>query len=134
MKKANTSYIFFDGYCNLCNASVDFIVRRDRKRSFYYASLQGDTASKILADKPELHGKDSIVLLENGKVYTESSAVLRISLKMSALWPLMSIFLIVPKFIRDGVYRFVARNRYKWFGKRDTCRVPTEEESHQFLP
>lgn len=125
--------ILFDGVCNLCNASVDLVMRNDSDAVFRFASLQSDVAERIL----EPYGRDpnllgSIILVDDG-VYRESDAVLRIARRMDGAWPLIYVFIIVPRFIRDPVYRWIARNRYRWFGKRDTCRLPTPEERDRFL-
>ncbi|NNF04208.1 MAG: thiol-disulfide oxidoreductase DCC family protein [Rhodothermales bacterium] len=125
--------ILFDGVCNLCNASVDRVIRNDQAAVFRFASLQSQAARRLL----EPHDVDpdrleSIVLIDNG-IHRESAAVLRIARRMDGFWPLLGIFAVVPAFIRDPVYRWVARNRYRWFGKRDTCRIPTPEERARFL-
>lgn len=126
--------IFFDGVCNLCNASVDFIIRRDRHGVFRFASLQSDAARERLpASYVDSGTFETIVLYENGQIYDRSTAALRISRHLSDAWPLFSVFLVLPRFLRDPVYRFISRNRYKWFGKSDTCRIPTPEERALFL-
>jgi predicted DCC family thiol-disulfide oxidoreductase YuxK len=135
----NTKYnqeriIFFDGVCNLCNSSVDIVIRKDKKALFKYASLQSGFAEQLLTKQgvnPD--DLDSIVLFENGKIYQKSTAALKIAGKMSGIYPLLGLFWIVPSFIRDGVYNWIARNRYKWFGKKETCRVPTAQERALFL-
>jgi len=126
--------IFFDGVCNLCNGAVQFVIKRDRKSYFKFAALQSDFAQNELA-KYQLkvkHG-DSFVLLENGKVHEQSTAALRVAKKLNGLWPLLYVFIIVPPFIRNAVYRFVGRNRYKWFGKQESCWVPTPNLKRRFL-
>lgn len=127
--------IFFDGICNLCNGAVQFIIRHDKRKTYRFASLQSEFAQKLLnkfrikiTEPPQ-----SILLMRNGKTYGESTAALRIAQKLGGGWKLLSIFLIIPKFISDALYRFVARNRYKWFGKRDTCMIPTPELKERFL-
>lgn len=127
------SVIFFDGVCNLCNGAVQFVIERDPKNRFKFAALQSDYAAKELstANLKVQHG-DSFVLLENGKVYEQSSAALRVARKLGGLWPLLYGFIIVPLFIRNAIYKFVARNRYKWFGKQESCWVPTPELKSKF--
>lgn len=125
--------VLFDGYCNLCNGAVQFIMKRDKKEQFYFASLSWPIAKNVLADFPEFSEVDSILVYKDGKLYDQSSAALKIAAKLGALWPLMGVFWIVPKFIRDGVYAFIARNRYKWFGKKDTCMIPERDVSYRFL-
>lgn len=128
------SVIFFDGICNLCNGAVQFIIERDEKNIFKFAPLQSDFAAQELITfnfNPNQLG--SILLLENGKIYTKSTAALRISKKLNGLWPMMYAFIVVPRFIRDAVYDFIAKNRYKWFGKQESCWVPTAELKSKFL-
>ena len=126
--------IFFDGVCNLCNRSVQFVIKRDRAKKFRFASLQGKTAALTL---PKLNissaEADSFILLENDKVYTRSTAALRVLRELGGLWKLFYVFIIVPPFIRDGIYNFIARKRYKWFGKREECMIPTPELKERFL-
>lgn len=126
--------IFFDGFCNLCSGAVQFVIKRDSQGLFRFASLQSDYAASALKQfELEPVQADSIVLLENGKVYQRSTAALRIAKKLKGLWPLLYGFIILPRFIRDGVYNFIAKNRYKWFGKQESCWVPTPELKERFL-
>jgi predicted DCC family thiol-disulfide oxidoreductase YuxK len=126
--------VFFDGVCNLCNASVDFLVRRDRERHLRYASLQSDIGQRMLADVGLPTSEfGSFIYLDRGRLHMRSSGAIRVAMRLGGLWTLMGIFLVVPPFIRDAVYDGVARNRYRWFGKRDTCRLPTAEERDLFL-
>ncbi len=126
--------ILFDGVCNLCNGAVTFIIKRDKKNLFKFATLQSEIAEELLiaklSDKELL---DSIVLIENGKQYTKSSAALRIAKNLSGAYPLLYIFMVIPKFLRDWVYSIIAKNRYKWFGKKDACMIPTPELKKKFL-
>jgi predicted DCC family thiol-disulfide oxidoreductase YuxK len=124
--------IFFDGICGLCNKAVDFIIRHDHRRKFRYAPLQGKTALCFLpADI--ITGVNTLVYCRKGRLFTRSSAVIRISQDLGGLWRLMMVFLVVPPFLRDGLYDFVAGRRYKWFGKRESCRLPAQEERLLFL-
>lgn len=126
--------VLFDGVCNLCNSTVDFVIRFDRRKLVKFASLQDPFGQKILHESQrDDESFDSIVFWDNGTIYTYSSAVLQIAKYMGGVWPLLQIFRLVPPFIRDAVYRFVARNRYYWFGKRDTCRIPSAEEKSRFM-
>jgi len=125
--------VLFDGYCNLCNGAVQFILKRDKKSYFYFASLSWPVAEPILNSSEELREVDSIILYEGEKVFTKSSAALKIASKLGGLWPAMNVFWVLPKFLRDPVYNFIARNRYKWFGKKDTCMMPESDVSHRFL-
>lgn len=128
------SLILFDGVCNFCNASVNFIIRRDPKGVFRFAPLQSEAGKKTL-QKFHLSTTDldTMVLIEGDRFFTRSSAGLRIARRLTGLWPLLFIFIIIPKFLRDAVYNLVARNRYKWWGKRDACMVPTPEVKKRFL-
>ncbi len=125
--------IFFDGYCNLCNSSVDFIVRHDRKRKFRFASLQSEAAKHLIGDGPiALDDPSSFVLYINQKQKTQSTAALRVLTGLGLPYCLAGIFFIVPRFIRNWAYRKISKNRYAWFGKKETCRLPTEEERGLF--
>ncbi len=126
--------IIFDGVCNLCNKSVQFILKRDRKKQFRFTTLQGKTAQSLL-DKSGLTTDElnSFILVEKGKIYTRSTGALRLCRKLSGAWPLLYGFLIVPRFIRDAVYKWIARNRYKWFGKKETCMIPDVSIKSRFL-
>lgn len=126
--------VLFDGVCNLCNDSVNFVIDHDPAAYFKFASLQSDEAGALLAQYGlEAGYLESIVLVEAGRVYRNSSAALRIARKLSWAWPLLYAFVVVPRPVRDWVYDWVARNRYKWFGKRDQCRLPTPELRSRFL-
>lgn len=127
--------IFFDGICNLCNASVQFVITHDKKNHFTFTALQGDYTKETLPEyRVDLQKLNTVLLLENGKLYTKSSAALRIAKKLSGLFPLLYIFYAVPKFIRDWFYDIIAQNRYKWWGKQESCWVPTAELKSKFYP
>lgn len=126
--------ILFDGVCNLCNGAITFIIKRDKKDVFRYAPLQSEIGKKLAAKHDiDLQKVDSIILMTNNKAVSKSTAALRIAQQLSGAWPLFIVFLIVPTFIRNGVYDFIARNRYKWFGKKDACMIPTPELKSKFL-
>lgn len=126
--------VLFDGVCNLCNATVKFIIKRDRAARFKFAPLRSSyTASLFRKLNFHSNGTDSIVLLESGKLYVRSAAALNIARRLDGLWPLLYAFIIVPRFIRDAVYDFVARNRYRWFGKKEYCEVPASGMKGRFL-
>lgn len=125
--------ILFDGVCNLCNGFVNFIIRRDQKDYFRFASLQSEAAEKLLSDYEVSEQLKTIILIENGKVYKRSGAALRICRHLSAGWPLCYAFIIIPAFLRDGIYNLVAKYRYRWFGKKEQCMVPTPELRSKFL-
>lgn len=124
--------VFFDGVCNLCNAAVQFILKRERSPSLLFAPLQGETFRNTVHEQ---NLPDSIVLWEKGSLYTESSAVLRIAQHLRQPWPFLAAAgKIFPEFLRNAVYRLVARLRYRWFGKRESCYLPTPELRARFLP
>ncbi|WP_111671456.1 thiol-disulfide oxidoreductase DCC family protein [Algoriphagus litoralis] len=130
----NKSVILFDGVCNLCNASIDFIIKRDKKDKFRVGALQEEAGKKLLSKfqvNPEY--LDSLVLVEEDQVYFRSTAALRIARNLSGLWPLLYGFIILPSGIRDLIYDWIGKNRYRWFGKKNTCRLPTPEERAKFL-
>ena len=127
--------ILFDGVCNFCNYWVNFAIKRDKKKKLRFAPLQGEAAKKLLYQ----FGLDtstfsSVILIDNGKAYTQSSAAFRICKYLDGGWRLVYGLMIIPKFIRDFLYNIIARNRYKWFGKRKECMVPTPEMIERFLP
>ncbi|MBX7244076.1 MAG: thiol-disulfide oxidoreductase DCC family protein [Candidatus Sumerlaeaceae bacterium] len=126
--------ILFDGVCNLCNRTVQFIIRRDPNGYFQFAPLQSETAHKLLVScgVPIVDMK-SVVLIEGGKAYLKSDAALGISRKLSGPWKLFAVLLNVPRFLRDPVYDFIANRRYDWFGRRAECMVPTPELKARFL-
>jgi predicted DCC family thiol-disulfide oxidoreductase YuxK len=128
-----TAIILFDGVCNLCNSSVQFIIKRDPQVYFYFASLQSEYGKQYIS-KFELDSNlDSIILIENGKAYVQSTAALRVCKQLSSPWKLLAISLIIPVPIRNLLYKFIAKNRYKWFGKREMCMIPTPAQRKRFL-
>lgn len=131
-----TSIVLFDGVCNFCNASVQFIIDHDPDGRFRFAPLQSDVAKALLAERgvtlPE-GDPDTIILIEGDRVHTRSGAALRIAAHLSSAWKLFAGFLIVPWFLRDLVYALIGKTRYRFFGKTDACRVPTPELRARFL-
>lgn len=126
--------ILFDGVCNFCNAIVNFIIRQDRKNVFLFAALQSESGKKLLEQYHiNWQRSDSFVVIENDKAYIKSNATLKLYAKLPWYWGWTQIFWIVPKFIRDWIYSVIARNRYKWFGKKDECMVPSQEVKQRFL-
>lgn len=126
--------VFFDGLCNFCNGAVQFIIKRDVKNIFKFASLQSNYAQNELNKfNIDLNAPNSFVLLLNGKVYQQSTAALMVTKQLSGLWPLLYALIVVPRFIRDWVYSIFAKNRYKWFGKQESCWVPRPELKDKFL-
>lgn len=130
----NKSIILFDGVCNLCNSSVNFIIKHDKKEQYLFASLQSDAAKEILLqfDIKKIPF-DSILLIYEDKIYEKSTAAILISKHLTNGYQLLYGLIIVPKFIRDSFYSLVAKNRYNWFGKRQTCMIPSNEIIKRFL-
>lgn len=126
--------VLFDGVCNLCNGAVQFVIKRDRKQKFTFASLQSAVAKHYInqfqVTGPDL---DSILLIKNGKIYDRSAAVLEIARELSGLWPLLYAFKIIPRVLRDTLYGWIAKNRYRLFGKKDHCLIPTPELKARFI-
>jgi len=126
--------VLFDGVCNLCNASVGFIIDRDRRGYFSFAALQSEVGRRRLASyRRPGETLDTVVLLEGGRVYTRSRAALRIARRLDGLWPLLFALSVLPEPIADAAYGWIARNRYRWFGRSESCRVPTPELRARFL-
>lgn len=125
--------LFFDGVCGLCNRFVDFILRHDRRRVLQMAPLQGETASRALSDGDRA-SLSTVVLLRGGRIYRRSAAVVRVLWDMGRVWTIAGALLwCVPRPLRDIGYNLVASNRYRLFGKKETCRLPTPEERERVL-
>ncbi|SRX73767.1 thiol-disulfide oxidoreductase DCC family protein [Aequorivita antarctica] len=126
--------ILFDGVCNLCNGAVTYIIKHDKKNVFKFAALQSEIGKQLVAKfNIDTEKVDSIILIDDEKHYEKSSAALHITKNLSGAYPLLFGFMIVPKFIRNAVYDYIARNRYKWFGKKESCMIPTKELKAKFL-
>lgn len=125
--------VLFDGVCNLCNGAVRFILKRDRAGYFSFASLQSAAAGRALAEHGLAPALNSIVLIEGGRLYQSSDAVLRIARRLGAPWSWAYAAVVVPRPLRDWLYRIIARNRYRWFGRREACMLPTPELRGRFL-
>ena len=134
IKAENKKIVLFDGVCNLCSSSVQFILKKDKKDQFLFGSLQGEAGQQYLKqfNLPE-DTFNSFMLVEDKTLYTRSTAALRMLKHLGGGWSLLYAFIIVPKFIRDAVYNLVAKNRYKWFGKKDACWIPTPALKAKFL-
>tara|TARA_R110002124_G_scaffold138576_6_gene302103 strand:- start:34723 stop:35130 length:408 start_codon:yes stop_codon:yes gene_type:complete len=132
--KSEHKIILFDGVCNLCNSTVVRVIKNDKSDLFRFTTLQGAVGQVIVTE----HGidtakTDSIILIDNKKAFTKSTAALRIARDLSGAYPLLYGFIIIPKPIRDWVYDYIAKNRYKWYGKKDSCMIPTPELKKKFL-
>ena len=126
--------IMFDGVCNLCNASVQFIIARDHEALFRFASLQSDAGQEVLRRFAlPVADFDSFVYLRDGKVYQRSTAALYMLKDIGGFWKITYVFMLIPRPLRDFVYDTIAKYRYKWFGKRDVCMVPTKDLKKRFL-
>jgi predicted DCC family thiol-disulfide oxidoreductase YuxK len=126
--------VLFDGVCNLCNASVTWILRRDGRARFQFASLQSNVArERLAAAHAPAELPDSIVLIDEDGVHTRSTAALRVARGLGFPWSMAAVFFVLPRFVRDALYDVVARNRYRWFGKRETCALPRPEWASRFL-
>lgn len=126
--------ILFDGVCNFCNNIVKFVIKRNNKSTIHFGALQSEAGRKLLEQyKFPLDDMQTIIFIENGIAYTKSTAALRVCRHLRGLWPFCYGFIIVPGFIRDGIYNWIAKNRYKWFGVRQECMIPTPEMKTRFL-
>ncbi len=127
-----SAIILFDGVCNFCNSSVNFIIEKDTKNYYKFTPLQSDIGMKFVATF-NLHEIDSVILVEDEKAYTHSTAALRIAKQLGGILSVMYVFIIIPRFIRDFFYKLFAKNRYRFFGKKDECMIPTPEIRAKFL-
>ncbi|MBP6688204.1 MAG: thiol-disulfide oxidoreductase DCC family protein [Lacibacter sp.] len=126
--------VLFDGVCNFCNFWIQFALKRDRLRKLKFGSLQGATAQQILPQ----HNIDpailtSVIFIEDGVAYRESTAALKVCKHLDGGWKLLYAFIIIPAFLRDGIYKWIGRNRYKWFGKQESCMLPTPAQRARFV-
>lgn len=126
--------VFFDGLCVLCNRSVNFLLKYDKRKRLKFASLQSEFARIFFESKKfDLKAKDSIVFYTGGRTYIKSTAVIRISCCLGLPWSTAGLLWIIPRPFMDLVYDYISKNRYKWFGKRDTCRLPDESDKSRFI-
>ncbi len=126
--------ILFDGVCNYCNSMVNFVIKQDKKKVFKFAALQSDSGQKLLKQyNLPTESFNSFILIDNGKVYQSSAAGLTVLKKLPWYWKWSQAFWIIPTFMRNAVYNIIAKNRYKWFGRKDTCMVPYQVVRDRFL-
>jgi len=130
-RKGVKKVVLFDGVCGMCNRSVNLLMSIDKRNLLLFSPLQGEFAARKA--KEETEDLDTILFFDNGKIYKRSTAVLRILTQLGGVWSIARIFLLFPSIVRDAFYRWIANNRYKWFGKSDACRLPTKEEREKFL-
>jgi predicted DCC family thiol-disulfide oxidoreductase YuxK len=135
MKGDGEKIVLYDGVCNLCDAAVRFVLERDSRETLRFAALQGNFARALLARHgiPAPAEPESILLFENGRVFSRSDAALRIARHLDFPWKLAAVFLLFPRRLRDFVYAWVARNRYRWFGKNDACLLPSPKWKDRFI-
>jgi predicted DCC family thiol-disulfide oxidoreductase YuxK len=122
--------IFYDGLCGLCDKSVQFILKHDKHERFLFCALQSNYAQEVLGNNISF---DSFILYDNGKVYTQSTGALLTLKKLGGFWQLLYALVVIPAFIRNTVYKYIAKNRYQWFGKYDVCKVPTPQQKKSFI-
>jgi predicted DCC family thiol-disulfide oxidoreductase YuxK len=138
MEKPHRNIVFFDGVCGLCNGFVNFCLRHDQQKALHFATIQGNTFKQLLADHPEMADVESMFLVReqhgSSRIYTHSNAALHTLGLLGMPWSLASVLLVIPRFLRDPVYRVIAAVRYRLFGKSQACRVPEPAESDRFLP
>lgn len=129
-----TFYVLFDGVCNLCNGTVQFIIRNDRRGRFRFAALQSEAGRELLLQYqlPE-KALNTVVLIAGGRAFTRSTAALEIARRLDGAWPICYAAVALPRFLRDSAYNFIARNRYRWFGKQEACMMPSPELKQRFL-
>lgn len=130
----NDKIILFDGVCNFCNSSVNFILKRDKHRVFKFAPFQSQAAEDLLKNADERYKKmDSFIFIDEGKIYNKSTGALRVLKYLPGLWPLLYGLIIVPAFLRDPFYNLIYRKRFQWFGRQESCMIPTPEVRSRFL-
>ena len=133
-KSKTQPIVLFDGLCHFCDHSVQFILKRNSAKNLLFSSLQSESVKEFLRDKPsEFQSIDSILYVYQNKIFTKSSAALKIAKELNAAWFLLSVFWIVPKFIRDFFYDNFSKKKYQWFGKKEFCSIPSEEEKDRFI-
>ena len=125
--------ILYDGDCNLCDHSVQFIIKRDDKALYKFASIQSDIGKELLSNYNISEYNDSFILIENNQCYFKSTAALRVCKNLKGAWKLLYIFLLLPRRFRDIFYNIIGKNRYRWFGKRNSCMLPSPEIKKRFL-
>ncbi len=132
--KEHSNILLYDGVCRLCDRSVQFVLRHDSKKQFLFGSLSSELASDFFGKQStDFSQVDSVVLITKDAIYTKSSAALKVLQLLGGAWRMSGILYIIPKYIRDKVYAYIAKHRYKWFGILESCRVPTPQEANRFI-
>ena len=127
-------FILFDGVCNLCDHSVQFVLKREKQPRILFAALQSNAGKELAAQfKITENDLSSFIFVENGYVFRKSTAALKVCRHLKGAWPLCYLLMIVPRFLRDSIYDYVAKNRYKWYGKKESCLLPSPEQRHRFI-
>lgn len=130
----NHQVIIFDGVCNLCNGFIQFIIKNDKKNKFKFCSLQSEQGQNIIKqNSKDLKNIDSVLLFTNNQIYNKSTAVLKIAKTLGFPYNIIKITSVIPVKLRDRIYDFIAKNRYRWFGKKTSCWIPTSELKEKFL-
>ena len=134
MEEAVNRLVLFDGVCNFCNFWIQFALKRDKKERLMFGSLQGETAQQLL---PQYNIDPtvitSVIFIEDGIAYRESTAALKVCRYLNGGWKLLYALIVIPAFIRDGIYKWIGKNRYRWFGKQESCMLPTAEQRKRFV-
>ncbi len=130
---AANKIILFDGVCNLCNSSVRFIIKHDHRQVFKFGSLQSEAGSELLKNEPGLRDSNTVILIDNGEMYTKSDAFIRIMHDLGRPYKYFSLLRIIPSFIRDFFYKLISKHRYKIFGRKDNCMVPDDRIKNRFI-
>jgi predicted DCC family thiol-disulfide oxidoreductase YuxK len=126
--------ILFDGVCNLCNRSIQFVIKHDKNHVFRFASLQGEFGKKVVKNfHLTQQNYDSFLLLQKGKIYQKSTGALMVAKQFSGAWKMVYLLIVVPSFIRNAIYSLISNNRYRWFGKKQVCWLPKPEDKKRFL-
>jgi predicted DCC family thiol-disulfide oxidoreductase YuxK len=134
MRAGNPSIILFDGVCKFCHASVQFVIKRDRKNRFVFCPIQSDKGQELMSQYGLSDSQlSSMLLLQDNRAYRKSTAALNIAKQLRMPWPLLFMFIVVPTFIRDRIYDYIGNHRYQWFGKYDSCWIPDDETRKKFI-
>lgn len=134
MTEIPDNLVLFDGVCNLCNASVQFVIRHDRAAKFRFAAIQSEIGRELFQSRGlDAADLQTFVLIADGRMFLRSDAAIEVVSRLGGLWKIFTIFRFVPRAIRDSIYSYIARNRYRWFGRKEACMIPTPEIKERFL-